>query len=400
MLTNLPYTSADYLSERFKPTNLVIKKEVISKTQSVHYHDEIEYLYILEGSGIIEINQTELAIQQGDLIQLMPYHVNRLMVKDDQLIKLFRIQFSIGLLLFVNTDKTRYLDAVRNIDKSLPILSLKEKDGEQITFLCDIVLKEKGREVGDTELLHISLVSFLAYFTHKYQQPKRGKAIERKLAWKALEYIQIHHQEQLTLHTISQALNTSEKDLTKVLKETTGFNFTALLNQVRIRNAAALLQFDGLSINQIGKISGYRTEAAFYKIFKQVQGITPLIYRNQLPGRTVVKSKDDAWEAAVYILENCNKELTLDETAKSVNLSSKKVNDLLKETFGKTFKKLLNQFRVHVGKNVLVSMQLTVQEAAELSGFSDTASFTRNFKSVYGMTPKKLMEIRSKLNEK
>ena len=395
MTENFPYASVDYFSKKFKPTDLSIRKEKIRKSEARHYRNEIEYIIILSGSAEIEINHTIFSIGQGDFIQLMPYHVNKLLINEKSSIELYRIRFSIGLLLLISTDKTRYLNAIKNIDKSIPIASLDEQASNQVEFLCESVYNEKQKTNDNIDVLHISLVSYLSYFANKNRQvPLKEKGVQRDSIWKILEYIQIHHQEQLTLQVISKELELDENQIKNNLKELTGFRFHYLLNQVRIRNAVALFQFEDLSINQIGKVCGYQTEAYFYKIFKEIIGVTPLTYRKEIIGKTYLKNSYDAWEVAIYILENCRKELSLDEVASTMNLSKKKLNHLLSTTFNVTFRELLNHFRVQIGKTFLVSLGLSVQEVALMVGFTDATTFIRNFKVVYGMTPKQFQLVK------
>lgn len=393
MVTNFPYTGVDYFSQKFKPTDLSIKKEMIRKTENVHYRDEIEYIIILSGSAEIEINNTAFPLIAGDFIQLMPYHVNRLIISEKEPLQLFRIRFSIGLLLLISTDKTRYLNAVKNLDRSLPIMSLDEDTRKQVEFMCESVYAQKQLMNGNMEALHVSLVAYLSYFSHKNKPVSvKEKEFERSSTWKILEYIQIHHQEKLTLQNVSKELQINEELINTKLRELTGKTFHQLLNQVRIRNAVALFQFDDLSINQIGKICGYQTEAYFYKVFKESMHSTPLDYRENLISIPHSGKSYDAWETAIYILENCRKELSIDEVALALNMTEKKVNQLLSTTFNVTFKTLLNHFRVQIGKTFLVSLKLTVQEAALLVGFADSTAFIRNFKAVYGVTPKQLVK--------
>lgn len=396
MVTNFPYTGVDYFSQKFKPTDLSIKKETIRKTENVHYRDEIEFVIILSGSAEIEINNTVFPLIAGDFIQLMPYHVNRLIVSEKEPLQLFRIRFSIGLLLLISTDKTRYLEAIKNLDRSLPILSLDEETKNQIEFMCESVYAQKQLMNGNVEALHISLVAYLSYFTHKNKPVSvQEKEFERSSTWKILEYIQIHHQEKLMLQNVSKELEIAEELINNKLRELTGRTFYQLLNQVRIRNAVALFQFDDLSMNQIGKICGYQTEAYFYKAFKEIMHSTPLDYRENLISIPHAGKSYDAWEIAIYILENCRKELSIAEVALAMNLTGKKVNLLLSTTFNVTFKTLLNHFRVQIGKTFLVSLKLTVQEVALLVGFSDSTAFIRNFKAVYGISPKQLVKKES-----
>lgn len=393
MPDNFPYTSVDYFSQKFKPTDLSIQKETLYKSESNHYRDEIEFLIILTGKAEIMINNTIFPIAEGDFIQLMPYHVNKLLIHKKEPLQLFRIRFSIGLLLLISTNKTRYLNAIENLDKSIPVISLDAQAKKQVEFLCETVYAEKQLMNRDMEALHISLVAYLSYFSHRTQQlTRKEQKVQRNSTWELLEYIQIHHQEKLTLPIISEEFGIEEQQINRQLAELTGARFYQLLNQVRIRNAVALLQFEDLSANQIGKICGYETDAYFYKTFKAMMGANPLEYREKFIGKSSYGKSLDAWEVAIYVLENCRQELTLATVASTMNLSPKKLNHLLHTAFNVTFKGLLNQFRVQIGRTFLISLGRSVQDVAFLVGFNDSTTFIRNFVSVYGITPKQLVK--------
>ena len=389
---NYPYTAGDYISHKFKPTELLIEKETIYFSETMHFKDEIEFIIILDGTGEIEINHCTSLIEKGMLIQLMPYHVNRIIIPLNQSIKLYRIRFSIGLFLLINIDKSKYLEIIEKIDQISPILVLDSESFMEVCMLCKIVCKEKQNYNQYMGALHVSLISFLSYYYQKNKFRQEPVSLDRSISWKLLEYIHFHHQEQITIFSVSDKFKINSEKLQDYLKQLTGFSFTQLLNQVRIRNAAALLQFDDLSINQIGKICGYQTDAYFYKSFKNIQGITPLQYRLKIDSHLPYGNSDDSWEIAIYLLEHCREELYLDDVANALHISKKKINSLLKDTFQKTFQELLNLFRVQIGKTFLLSFQFPVQEVALLVGFTDANSFIRNFKKVYAITPKQMVQ--------
>lgn len=174
------------------------------------------------------------------LIQLMPYHVSKMIVPSKQFIEFYRIRFSIGLLLLINIDKSRYLKAIEQIGQSAPILSLDADSFTEVCTLCQIIFKEKQNDNQYMDSLHVSLISFLIYY---YQKNKKTHSFERTLSWKLLEYIHFHHQERITLSSVSAIFKIDSKNVQTHLMQLTGFSFSKLLNQVRIRNASALLQF-------------------------------------------------------------------------------------------------------------------------------------------------------------
>lgn len=62
--------------------------------------------------------------------------------------------------------------------------------------------------------------------------------------------------------------------------------------------------------------------------------------------------------------------------------------DILKKVMGEGFSEYLNKVRVEKAKEVLQDKKITMQEVAELVGYSNSAYFTQIFKNLTGISPK------------
>lgn len=97
------------------------------------------------------------------------------------------------------------------------------------------------------------------------------------LPWQLLQYLHFHHQKQLTLEELANEFHLAPSDVTSLLKELTHLSFAQNLTRVRIINATALLEFNALSVNQIGRIVGFQSDAYFYREFKKfINGLPKL----------------------------------------------------------------------------------------------------------------------------
>jgi AraC-like DNA-binding protein len=387
MASNFPYISSDYFSQQFKPTDLDIVTKNYTTTESRHYRDEIEFALIIHGQGKVDINNILVDVSEGDLIQLMPYHVHRFVLTKSQQLIVIRIRCSIGLLLMTATNRMTYLKAIKRLDRQLPIIHLQSHAKKQLEFLCEGVMHEHQAALGvPLESLNIALIAFLSYIIEKYRH--QAKPVQLNIGWRCLQYVQVHHQERdLTQANIAQELGISDSEVSGLIKGLTGYNFRQVLNQVRIRNATALLQFDELSVNQIARICGYRTQGNFYKQFEVIHHLSPNKYRQRRLGQREQNISLDAWSVVMVVLENCTTNMGLGELAENTHLSAKKVEMLLKDNFQTTFKQLRDQFRVQIAHTLLLTLPFSIDAVAAKVGFSDSNTFIRNFKRAYGVTP-------------
>ncbi|MEE8825120.1 AraC family transcriptional regulator [Lentilactobacillus sunkii] len=365
--------------------------QTYTETEQPHYRDEVEFLLIRKGNGQIDINNTLMKISEGDLIQLMPYHVHHFVLNELQQLNIIRVRCSIGLLLMTSTNRKMYLNAVKRLDKQLPIIHLTEKDQKKLeTFCNEIISERKVSHNADPEPLNIALIAILSYVIEKNKNQK--ESIQLNIGWQCLQYVQVHHQESdLDQLKVAQALRIQKNRVDQLIKGLTGNGFHKILNQVRIRNATALLQFDELSINQIAQICGYQTQSNFYKQFKLVHDVYPSVYRETLLGKASENISLDAWSIVMVILQNCTKPFSLTDLVEATHFSKKSIELLLQRNLKTTFKQLRDEFRVQIAHSLLKSLDLSVGKVAYHVGFSDINTFTRNFKKVYGVTPSKML---------
>ncbi|HBF75716.1 MAG TPA: hypothetical protein DDW71_10745 [Lactobacillus sp.] len=206
-------------------------------------------------------------------------------------------------------------------------------------------------------------------------------------AWQWLKYLQFHHQSEVTLAEVAKVFSETEDTVQEGLLRITGFSFDQLLNQVRIRNATALLEFSELTIRQIANICGYHSVGTFYYQFKKTHRLLPVEYRTQLSTHQQLVGLSDGWVIGVYLLEHCYEPLTVEQVAQTLNFSVDTITNRLKAHFGLTFKPLLNLFRCELARPLVLASKLTFAQIAIKAGYHDTVSFVRNYRKVWHVTP-------------
>ena len=95
----------------------------------------------------------------------------------------------------------------------------------------------------------------------------------------AVEYIEEHYAEDLTLGRIAEAIYVSPPYLSNLFKDKMDVNLVAYIHKVRIDKAKKLLLESSLSIQKAAELVGYRHEKHFMQIFKKSCGMTPSQFR-------------------------------------------------------------------------------------------------------------------------
>ena len=96
---------------------------------------------------------------------------------------------------------------------------------------------------------------------------------------KAIEYIRIKLDQDLSLGLIANALNINPYQLSREFKKETGSSITEYINTQRINESLYLLENQAMSITDTAYAVGFNDLNYFTKVFKKTKGLTPSQYR-------------------------------------------------------------------------------------------------------------------------
>ncbi|MFF2908999.1 response regulator [Paenibacillus sp. NPDC057934] len=104
---------------------------------------------------------------------------------------------------------------------------------------------------------------------------------ENKSMQKAINYVHKHFAEDLNMAVVSNQLSLNYTYFSHAFKEYTGTSFSSYLRNFRLEKAKALLAGSDLKVYEISQQVGFDNVKHFIRIFKELEGITALEYRNQ-----------------------------------------------------------------------------------------------------------------------
>lgn len=97
----------------------------------------------------------------------------------------------------------------------------------------------------------------------------------------AVEYLEAHYNEPITLNDLSEALYVSPFYLSRMFKKELNKNFVDYLNEIRIRKAKELLTDARYKTYEVAEAVGISDPHYFSKLFKKYEGITPTEYKDR-----------------------------------------------------------------------------------------------------------------------
>lgn len=97
---------------------------------------------------------------------------------------------------------------------------------------------------------------------------------------KAIEFINEHIAEDITLEQTAKAVQVSSFYLSKLFKEEKNQNYITYLTDLRMEKARELLQQGHISIKEVSAATGFNDQNYFSRIFRNKFGVTPTEFRD------------------------------------------------------------------------------------------------------------------------
>lgn len=112
-----------------------------------------------------------------------------------------------------------------------------------------------------------------------FPQPQAGGHSDNSAITKAVQYINAHLFESLSVERVAHAVNLSPSHFSRLFRSTTGFSPHEYIMLHRIDEAKALLQSTNLSVKEIAFRVGYHSEVNFITAFTDKTGTSPTQFR-------------------------------------------------------------------------------------------------------------------------
>lgn len=150
----------------------------------------------------------------------------------------------------------------------------QEQDGYNTEAMIDSL---NGLIIGDDgshEEYFDCLNTCCMELCRKCGEEKKDK--KNRLAEQIKEFVDNNFQDSsLSLTKLGVAFNISDSYVSLIFKECYGINFSAYVEEIRIRRAGRLLEDTALTVREIAQQTGYTSEQSFRRAFKKVRGISP-----------------------------------------------------------------------------------------------------------------------------
>ena len=265
------------------PVN-VIAAEI--ENYPIHFHDDIEVIYVLDGSIILRNGYYTYTLNQGDIF-----------IVNDREMHSFENTGEENMVMMLQMDLSyfgRYYDNLRNCffvtdsaddsDESMDVLK-----GILARIMMEVIQKGFGYEDKIIESTHNLIGCLMADFQYFVMDDGRFRNESRNKGNKVLagrlnritDYMYDNYNRKLTLGEIADREHLSIYYLSHVIKEATGLSFQDLLSYIRVEESERLLLGTNKKIGAIAEETGFSAVRYYIKHFEHWFGMHPAEYREQ-----------------------------------------------------------------------------------------------------------------------
>jgi YesN/AraC family two-component response regulator len=222
-----------------------------------------DFLYLKEDENRISLNlkntkqtQIEGYVFKEQSIGILKYSIES--GNEDLLNNVFDLIFSDMFTRRIS------LNALKEISKKM--LELTDKDKNIIVPQID------------------NIINFVNYIKDIFGTNLQKRVEEQKqnyppAIFQLMMYLKKNYKEDYSLFQYAQTMNLSYTHLSRMFKNETGLRFSEYANVIKVNHAKLLLLEEKHSIKYISEQTGFKGYNYFFKVFKDIEGLTPIEYK-------------------------------------------------------------------------------------------------------------------------
>lgn len=273
------------LKEKF--IDLPVALNVNDNLDELHHHDELEIIFVLNGTAQLLVHNKTYNIKKGDLRIINFDNVHRLKPdgKDFKYLSLyFHMPYfnqfipDIGYTFFQCAPNEKLGGKTESY-----LADLKESYFNIIKYYFDedIFNSDINRQYINQQAILIltNLRNWFPLYNSRIKEDFSEEQLDK--LWVIMEYIYDNCERKLTIKEIADYVYLSPNYLSHYIKKVTGTSYKELLNFIRSENALKMLIGTDKSITRISQECGFSEPKYFKKYFELYYNVSPKQYRNE-----------------------------------------------------------------------------------------------------------------------
>lgn len=253
---------------------------------NLHWHDQMELVYIKKGSGTVSVNLTAYPVAAGCIVPVLPGELHAIEGDAGVRMEYENIIFSLSLL-----DSTAADDWCRRVVTALgqgelrferPIRPGTPFHAEAAAALDAADAACAKRDDGYPLVVKSRLFMFLyALYAHRSVQPRAEHSDDAEKLKGLISYVKAHYREPIAVADAAAVAGYSPSHFMRIFRQVTGRTFVEFLTDYRLSAAVYYLKETDDDIGTVAANCGFENLSYFIRRFKGKYGASPGKYRKR-----------------------------------------------------------------------------------------------------------------------
>lgn len=257
------------------------------KQVPLHWHDEMEIIYVKKGTGRVTVDFVPYQVQSGSLIFISPGQLHSIEQLGDSRMEYENIIFRLEMLMTQHPDicgadfllplQERRICVTTHIT---PDMEYYDEIASRLDAADRICMESPpGYQLFIKGTLFGMFFSLFSHFSSN-EIPHGDYASLDKIKF-IIKYVENHYAEPISISDMASLSGFSASHFMKFFKNTMGVPFMVYLNDYRLTMASRLLIASDSSVLTIAEEVGIGNTSYFNRMFKKRFGATPSAYRQK-----------------------------------------------------------------------------------------------------------------------
>lgn len=254
-----------------------------------HWHTEVEFIILEKGDAVFYVDTVPFQMHTGEALFVNSGQIHAGQLYNSPNCEFCSIVFFMNMLHnnFIGKSQDQFINPLVSTRYSLPVMyNSDDSYGKSVIESLNSIISACSQKAPGYEM---SVMASLYSIIHRTitsgrllvstPQGKNHEAHQIEHFKDVLDFIHSNYQNKISIEDMAGKINLSPYHFCRFFKRFSGETPFDYLNHYRINHAARLLCSTNKKIMDIAFESGYANFSYFIKLFKQIKGCTPSVFR-------------------------------------------------------------------------------------------------------------------------
>ena len=250
----------------------------------VHWHPDLEFIYIDKGTMDYYINGKIVRMDQGDGIFVNSQRLHYGFSDEHNDCTFIALVISPELFIHITPSAQDYMNKKFGLKNTDYIPLYKHVIWER-EILDEIILihSEMNQDFRPLSIISkaIDIIDRIGEHIDDYRE-NTFDSYDQDIFLEMNDYIIHHYNEKITIDLLCKEVNISRNKCCEIFQQFTKDTFTHYLKHYRINKSMELLRNTHLSLLEISTMTGFSSPSYYTNVFKKEMGMTPKEYRSKM----------------------------------------------------------------------------------------------------------------------